>query len=347
MAWQVARETCDHQNVTGTSREDAAAAPLVVAVVLNWNGWRDTERCLASLCAGDYPRLEVVVVDNGSTDGSVERLAPLVQEPWGRLAPLERNQGFTGGANVGLRLATERGADYVFLLNNDATVAPGCLKTLVEAAAARPDVGLVGPQIVWAGQPDRIWSAGISVDWPRARVLAHRDEAAGGWLDGRRLVQGLSAGALLVERAVLERVGLLDERYFAYYEDVDLCLRARRAGFRCLYAGDARVAHAGSASSNRGAGRSQSVFLNYYAARNGLLFMATHAPPAVRPFAVATMSARLLAALARVWAGGALFRRPRARARGHAIVMGALDAARGRFGEGYRAAGAARPSDVS
>src|SRR5438105_7672117 len=102
------------------------AKPLVYVVVLNWNGWRDTARCLASLRASSYPRLHVVVVDNGSTDGSPQRLAPLLDAPWGELVEAGRNLGFTGGVNIGLRLVLERGADYAFLLNNDATVAPDC-----------------------------------------------------------------------------------------------------------------------------------------------------------------------------------------------------------------------------
>jgi GT2 family glycosyltransferase len=107
------------------------AAPLVYVIVLNWNGWRDTTRCLTSLRSSSYPNLHVVVVDNGSTDGSPEHLAPVLEAPWGELVQAGRNLGFTGGANLGLRLALERGASYAFLLNNDATVAPDCITKLV------------------------------------------------------------------------------------------------------------------------------------------------------------------------------------------------------------------------
>ena len=123
-------------------------APLVYVVVLNWNGWRDTALCLASLSASNCPNLHVVVVDNGSTDGSPERLAPLLEAPWGELIQVGCNLGFTGGANLGLRVALERNADYAFLLNNDATVAPDCIATLVQEAERRPEIGLVGPKIM-------------------------------------------------------------------------------------------------------------------------------------------------------------------------------------------------------
>ena len=309
--------------------------PLVYVVVLNWNGWHDTARCLASLRSSTYPNLHVVVVDNGSTDGSPEHLAPLLSAPWGELVQARRNLGFTGGANCGLRLALERGADYAFLLNNDATVAPNCITTLVEAAESRPEVGFVGPKIVSAEEPGRIWSAGMSVAWHRATIASHRGEPDSGRFDGSRVVQGLSGCALLTKRAVLERVGLLDERYFAYYEDLDWCLRARRVGFRCLYVGAAQSSHVGSATSNPNTGRSQSAFLNYYAARNILLFMGTHVPRALRPLALARQTGRLASAVACVLAGGVVLRRPAAGRRAWALTVGAIDAARGRYGDCY------------
>jgi len=308
--------------------------PIVYVIILNWNGWRDTLHCLAALRASSYQNLHVVVVDNGSTDDSPERLAPLLQGPRGRgeLVCVGYNSGFTGGANVGLRLALERGADYALLLNNDATVEPACIATLVEAAAHRPDVGCVGPKIVWAGDPERIWSAGMSVAWRRAIVESHANEPDDGRFDDCRLVQGLSGCALLMKRVALERVGLLDERYFAYYEDLDWCLRARDAGFRCLYVGVARVAHVGSSTSKRDGGRSQPAALNYYATRNILLFLATHASRAERPLALTRQLGRLLSAVAHIIAGGLILRRPDARRRAWALIAGGIDAARGCFG---------------
>ena len=309
--------------------------PLVYVIVLNWNGWRDTAQCLAALRAGTYPNLHVVVVDNGSTDGSPQLIAPLLEAPWGELIQAGCNLGFTGGANLGLRLALERGTDYAFLLNNDATVAPDCIATLVQEAERRPEIGLVGPKIVWAGEQGRIWSAGMSVAWHRATIASHRGEPDSGRFDGSRVVQGLSGCALLTKRAVLERVGLLDERYFAYYEELDWCLRARRAGFRCLYVGTARASHVGSATSNPNSGCSQSAFLNYYAARNILLFMGMHAPHAVRPLALACQAGRLSSAVARVLAGGVVLRRPHAVQRAQALAAGAIDALRGCHGGGF------------
>lgn len=307
-------------------------------IILNWNGWRDTARCLASLRSATYANMCVLVVNNGSTDDSVERLTPLLDAPWGELVHAGRNRGYTGGVNLGLRLAMEQGAAYAFLLNNDATVEAGCLATLVEAAETRPEVGFAGPKILWAHDRERLWSAGATVTWRRATVEAHRDEPDDGRADGRRVVDGLSGCALLVKRAALERVGLLDERYFAYYEDLDWCLRGAQAGLNSLYVGDARAFHAGSVTASQGGGRSQSALINYYGARNGLLFMATHAPRAERPLALARLGANLLAAELRVLAGGVALRRPGAMSRAWAIAEGTLDAMRGRFGARHGAA---------
>ncbi len=306
----------------------------VVGIVLNWNGYSETERCIASLRASNVPLSCLVVVDNGSTDGSAERLRAAVQPPWGRLIENATNRGFTGGVNAGLRAALELEAEYIFLLNNDATVEPETLGRLLEAAAADDTIGLAGPMIVWSRRPERVWSAGSDVSWSRAAIEAGRDQPIGAVPRERRRVDGLSACALLARRAVLERAGLLDERYFAYYEDLDWCLRARRAGFSCLFVGDARAYHDGSTAANRGGGRSQSALVNYYGARNALLFMATHAPPAQRPLALAVLGARLLASEARILAGGVILRRPDATRRARAIAYGAADALCGRFGPG-------------
>ena len=319
-------------------------SPQVCAIVLNWNGWRDTLRCLESLFTSTQQSLHVVLIDNGSNDDSTKHLATFGAGVAGesRQTPhhdvsmeflrLDRNVGFTGGVNAGLRRSLDLGAQYAFLLNNDATVEPDCISVLVEAASRRTDVGLVGPMISRADDKACIWSSGMSVTWRHAGVVAHCGEADDGRFHGRRLVQGLSACALLVKRGVIERVGLLDERYFAYYEDLDWCLRARAAGFRCLFAGDARVTHAVSASTNRGAGRSQSALANYYGARNALLFTMSHAPAAVRPLALASLVVRLFAAEARIAAGGLALHRPDAHIRARAIAAGVVDAARGRFG---------------
>ncbi|HIP87591.1 MAG TPA: glycosyltransferase family 2 protein, partial [Anaerolineales bacterium] len=181
--------------------------PRVTAIVVNWNGLEDTIACLASLAEVDYPSLEVVVVDNGSTDGS----PALLRQRFPRLALLEtgENLGYAGGNNVGVRYVLERGADYVLLLNNDTEVAPGFLRRLVEVAEADPRVGVVGPTIYYYDRPDVVWSAGGAIDWRRGRAwmmgLDERDRGQFG--TAPREVNFVTGCAMMVRRETVERAG--------------------------------------------------------------------------------------------------------------------------------------------
>jgi GT2 family glycosyltransferase len=244
----------------------------LVAIVLNWNGGEDTPRALASLAG-----TETICVDNGSVDGSdaaVERAFPSVE-----LIRNGANLGFAGGNNVGIRRALERGADWVALVNNDAVVEPGFAAALERAAAARPDAGLLackvlfedGETVMYAGASFRAW-------------LGYSGRRAGfGGPD--RFHETVDVGradgaAMAVSRAAAERVGLLDERLFAYVEDVDWSLRVRAAGLAVVFVPDAVVRHRGSASTGGGA----STANLYYSTRNTILVAerARPLPPGLR-----------------------------------------------------------------
>ncbi|HHS96957.1 MAG TPA: glycosyltransferase family 2 protein [Chloroflexi bacterium] len=244
------------------------ALPPVSIVILNWNGLEDTAACLASLAAVDYPALEVVVVDNGSTDGS----PTILQQRFPGLILLEtgENLGYAGGNNVGLRYALERGAEYVLLLNNDTEVAPDFLRRMVEVAEADERVGAVGPMIYYHSRPDVIWSAGGAIDWRRGRTrMVGVDEPDRGQFGtAPREVDFVTGCAMLVRREATERAGLLDERFFLYYEEVEWCVRIRRAGFRILHVPTARVWHKIPFD-----GREASPMVHYYMTRNRLLFL--------------------------------------------------------------------------
>ena len=211
----------------------------VAAVVLNWNGFEDTKLCVESLRAQDSP-LEIVVVDNGSEDGSADRIER--ELPDVRLIRSEHNLGFAGGANLGIRAAVRRGADCLWLLNNDAQAAPGALEALLAELDRDPRVGIVGGVLSEAFGGGRI----------------------GMWTGTTRFVQEpgerldyVTGGCMLLRREMLETVGLFDDRFFFYFEDADLCLRARQAGWRLAVAPDAHVEHEVGASVSRGsAGRS-------------------------------------------------------------------------------------------
>jgi GT2 family glycosyltransferase len=242
--------------------------PQVVIVVLNWNGLPDTLECLESLHRLDYPNCKVVVVDNGSTDGSV----PVIRERFPTVTILEigENLGYTGGNNVGLRYAPVQGADYALLLNNDTKVAPDFLHRLVDAAEADPLIGMAGPTIYYHAQPDVIWSAGGAIDWRRGSTwmvgLDERDEEQFG-TEPRR-VDFVTGCAMLVRRTAMEQVGLLDERFFAYYEEAEWCVRIARAGYRIIHVPQAKIWHKISPGE-----QANSPLIHYYMTRNRLLFL--------------------------------------------------------------------------
>ncbi|HKD99767.1 MAG TPA: glycosyltransferase family 2 protein [Planctomycetota bacterium] len=235
----------------------------VAAIVLNWNGGDDTLRCLASLRASRSP-IDVVVVDNASTDGSVDRIADAFPEAWILLQA--KNKGFCGGVNAGVRYAAEkRGAEAVFLLNNDAWVDPGFLAPLVAELERDPRVGAVGSKVLFADDPDRIWSLGGRLGFtPNVTALVGH-----GALDRGGPTEPLDAAfvpgcALLARTSLFLEMGGLDADYFAYMEDVDFSLRLRAAGWKLRIVPASRVLHRPSSSTGGGysRGRKYAMGLN-------------------------------------------------------------------------------------
>ncbi len=251
------------------TQPDGLSAPRVGAVVLNWNNAADTVQCLRGLLASDYPNLGVLVVDNASVDDSVTRLRQ--QYPDVTLRVNERNLGYTGGNNIGLQYWLEQGADYVLLINDDAVPDPGMVSALVAALQARPDAGCAGPKVYASEEPERLLSAGgrLAQGWrPVQRGLGEMDR---GQYDTAGAVDYLSGCALLASRAMIERIGLLDARFFAYFEDVEWCYRAGQANFKSLYVPEAKVWHPDTRRRDNA-----SVSVTYYCARNQLLFAHKH-----------------------------------------------------------------------
>jgi GT2 family glycosyltransferase len=240
--------------------------PDVAVVILSWNRAGDTLECLRSLARLEYPDLAVTVVDNASTDGSPALLR--AHFPDLDLVENERNLGFAAGNNVGIARALDRGADYVFLLNNDTEVAPGMLGALVDVAESDPAIGMVGPKILYYDPPDLVWSAGGVVDGRGRAAHPGADQPDDDTPASPRDVDYVTGCGLLVKRAVIEAVGAFDERFFAYFEETEWCARARRAGFRVVYAPSARMWH----KIQPGA-RAHSRLYLYLMARNRLLYL--------------------------------------------------------------------------
>lgn len=236
----------------------------VDVVVLNWNGWQDTVACLASLQRQDYSNFNLLVVDNGSTDGSVFQINKAM--PSVELLQTGINLGFGGGCNVGIRHALAHGADYVWLINSDATVDPGALSALVRVAEKNPALASVGSVLYEADSEHQIqlWGGGSVNRW----LGRSRHQISPAALDF------ISGASILLCRAALEEVGLFDETiFFMYWEDTDLGFRLRRAGWQLAVAEDSRVWHKQSASLGK-----RSSLLDEYFTRSGVRFLRRYAP---------------------------------------------------------------------
>ncbi len=218
--------------------------PDVWIIIINWNGGDETIACLTSLQALDYPA-HILVIDNGSHDhspASIRRLFPDVV-----LLEIGANIGFSRGVNIGITYACDHNADYVLLLNNDVRVAPDMLSCLVAQAEQTLSNGFFSPLIYQHHNPERFWVVGGH--W-HIYSITHEgwDVADTGQYTAPTPFAILFGTALLIRRAVIEQVGLLDERFFAYYEDADFVLRARRTGYGALVVPQARIWHTGSHS---------------------------------------------------------------------------------------------------
>jgi GT2 family glycosyltransferase len=246
--------------------------PTIWTVIINWKCADETCACLESLAQATEPST-VVVIDNGSADGSVETIR--ARFPAVTLLPLSANLGFAKAANIGIAHALGRGAGGVLLLNNDTTVAPDTLRRLAETLAVSAQAGVLSAKIFLTDQPGRLWSVGGVYRDGNAIDLGSGEVDAGQY-DHARLdfVYGC---AMLLSAPMLYAIGGFDERFFMYYEDVDLCLRARAAGYEVALAPDAHVLHLGSRSTS-----ARPALKLYYEARSRLLFYAKHLSGAQR-----------------------------------------------------------------
>lgn len=220
-------------------------------IILNWNGEKVIAECLDSLREVDYPHLRVLVVDNNSEDDSPQ----LVRDnyPDVELIENEENLLFAAGNNVGIEYALEQGANYILLLNNDTEVDADFSRHLVDALESDDKNGIGGPKILYHSDPERIWYGGggfYPLIWiPRHLNIRKADQRQG----QKRSETGYVSGcAMLIKREVIEDIGLLDSSYYIYCEDVDYCLRASLAGWKCVYEPSARVYHKVSSSSGGG-----------------------------------------------------------------------------------------------
>lgn len=226
-------------------RDEGSVDPGVCCVIVNWNGWRDTLDCLASLREQDYGNLQIIVVDNGSTDDSVERILSAFPEV--KLIETGKNIGFPSGCNVGLRAALEGSAEFLWLLNNDTVCPPDTLGKLVRRAMTSPEAGLVGTVLFYAHDPAKVqaWGGGKVIPW-----IAYTTHFDAPTELGRNCYTTFAS--VLARREMLEEVGLLYKGFFMYCDDSDLCLRMQKTKWKIVMAEDTAVLHKEGASTTKG-----------------------------------------------------------------------------------------------
>jgi len=247
----------------------------VSVIIPNWNGAKWLPDCLDSLKGQGYRDFETIVVDNGSVDGSVELLAR--QYPWVKVVENATNLGFAGGMNAGFAAAQ---GELLVALNNDTEVAPDWLQLLVDAMAQAPEAGSAASQLMDFHDRDVIDSLGdgflpigLSFKIGAGRRLSEQRLRP-------RLVQSPCAAAAVYRRAMLAEIGLYDEDFFAYMEDIDLGLRAQMAGYSCISVPEAKVFHMGSATS----GGSASAFSLRQTICNSYQVILKNVPVLLLPF---------------------------------------------------------------
>ncbi len=274
---------------------------LFSVVIPNWNGIRFLPTCLDALKQQTYPNIEVIVVDNASSDGSQDLIRR--DYAWVKLIDLPENRGFTGACNAGMQAAQ---GEFVALLNNDTEVDPNWAAAVVDAFARHPEVGSIASKMLLFDQRDHIHTAGDY--FTKAGRAGNRGvwQADGGQFDHEEYVFSACGGSSVYRKVLLDQIGLLDDDFFFSLEDVDLGWRANLAGWRCLYTPAAVVYHHLSAT---GGG----VTASYYDGRN-LIFVLVKDFPLWRRYGgrIIASQVRLACEALRAWRGAAA----RARLRG-------------------------------
>ncbi len=257
-------------------------------IILNYNKVDLLKQSLTSLFPNIDKSVELIVVDNGSSDGSRQYLEQLkVKSAKLKVIYNKHNLGFTGGNNIGINYALDKGFDYIMLLNNDVLVKDSFWRPMVDYLAKNPKVGVLGPKIYFApgyefhrdrySENERgkvIWYAGGQIDWNNV-YPSHRgvDQVDSGQYDEIEETEFVTGCCLLARKEVWEKIGGLDNKYYLYYEDVDFSLKVKQMGLRTVYLPQAVIWHM-----NAGSSQSGGELQDYYNARNRMLFGMRWAP---------------------------------------------------------------------
>lgn len=269
---------------------------LLSIVVLTWNNFVDTAECLESLEQLTYPRYNIILVDNGSTDGSIERLRSTFPEV--EIIKNDRNLGYAAGNNVGIKHALSNGAEYVLILNNDTIVDRNLAAELLSTSRACNNLGILGCANYYYDSRERIQFSGGIIDWRTGDVIdTTRHKINAGQFEALREVDTVAGSCLFIPASVIKALGNFDERYFLTFEESDFCCRAKKGGYRVYTCMNAMIWHKVSLT-----GKAQKKGINilkYYAVRNRFLFLYKHSPRRFLPISLSYHLARTLLYIAR------------------------------------------------
>lgn len=294
--------------------------PYVISVILNTNRRDDTLACLASLAQNTYPNHSIIILDNDSSDGSLEAIQE--KYPDAQMVSLENNLGYAGNNNVGIEIALQQKADWVFILNEDTVLNEDCIEKLVSEGEKDRKIGIVGPMVYHYDEPEYIQSAGGMLGQYWESIHIAKNELDTGQVHLPRPVEWVSGCAIMIRSEVIKDIGMLDARFFYYWEETEWCLRANKAGYKILHVPSAKLWH-------KGVQRDYIAkpSLLYYDTRNHLLLLKKHhAPIKVWFYTVFNIVRTLLSwSIRPKWRGKKLYR--------NAMLQGSIDFLFSRWGK--------------
>ena len=247
--------------------------PLVVTVILNTNRREDTLACLESLGQAAYQNHRIIVLDNHSTDGSVQAINEIY--PHVQVIELQDNLGYAGNNNVGIEAALQQGADWVFVLNEDTIVDRDCISKLVQEGEKDQRIGILGPMVYHWDEDHVIQSAGGKFTKYWTAYHLGQNELDQGQFSQPHEVDWVSGCSILVRREAIEQVGMIDARFFYYWEETEWCFRTGRAGWKIMNVPAAKIWHKGVQRDYK-----PKPAVTYYDTRNHLFLLLKHHAPA-------------------------------------------------------------------
>jgi len=243
--------------------------PKIIAIILNTNKKNDTLACIESIMANHYPNMEVLVLDNGSTDGSVEAIKS--DFPSVLIKILDENKGYAGNNNVGLEYAIKQNPDWVFVLNEDIILSQDAFSVMMQVAIENTNVGIIGPLVYHFDEPDIIQSSGGTFTKNGDSIHISQNEKDIGQFQLPYEVSWISGCAIGVRLDAIKQTGLFDERFFYYWEETDWCFRIKANGWKAIIVPNAKIWHKGVQRNYL-----PTPNVTYYATRNRLLFYKKH-----------------------------------------------------------------------